>query len=123
MHLTFGTPHHTNMDISDGEHRQYTISTPSASKPVTTITKYHWNGSRSVPETMGVIEWYRTREAVFRFNGRVTPANKMLEKRLGDTYVDPNVSTRRGPIDNYCGETSNATSDRYFVGPDQPIYK
>lgn len=73
----------------------YTISIPSASKTVTTITKYNWNGLSGVPET---IEWHRTRETVSQFDGKVTPASKILTKCSRNTYVDPNASARRCAI-------------------------
>jgi len=88
-----------NTDISDERgFVYYTISTPSAFKKVTTITKYRWSCQNGVPETMGTIEWHRLKETVFRFNGQVIPANMMLGKRPWNT-------------------------GRYFVGPDQRTYK
>ena len=81
-----------NTDISDEQGNVlYTISTPSASrsKKVTTITKYSQSSPRNENETMGVIEWLQSLETtVFRFNGHVTPAGMMFEKRKWSTYVD-----------------------------------
>lgn len=89
MRLTFSTPNHMNTDISDERgYIYYTISTPFAFNKVTTITKYNWNGSNGVPETMGVIEWHRIRDTVFRFNNEVIPAREMLQRRIWGTYVD-----------------------------------
>ena len=89
MRLIFSTTNHMNTDISDERgYIHYTISTPSAFKKVTTITKYRWSGPSGVPETMGVIEWHRLKETVFRFDGNMIPADAMLEKRAWNTYVD-----------------------------------
>jgi len=99
MRLIFSTTNHMDTDISDERgYIHYTISTPSAFKKVTTITKYRWSGPSGVPETMGVIEWHRLKETVFRFDGNVIPADAMLEKRAWNT-------------------------GRYFVGPDRHTYK
>ncbi|KAG6375730.1 hypothetical protein JVT61DRAFT_2576 [Boletus reticuloceps] len=99
MRLIFSTTDHLNTDISDERgYIYYTISTPFAFKKVTTITKYRWSGPSSVPETMGVIEWHRLKETMFRFDGKEVPANVMLDKRPWNT-------------------------GRYFVGPDQQTYK
>jgi hypothetical protein len=121
MRLIFSTTNHMDTDISDERgYIHYTISTPSAFKKVTTITKYRWSGPSGVPETMGVIEWHRLKETVFRFDGNVIPADAMLEKRAWNTYVDfcvfyDAVLTDRATID--------AVSGRYFVGPDRHTYK
>lgn len=89
MRLTFSTNNPMNTDVTDERgYIYYTVSTPSASKKVTTITKYRWSDSSGVPETMGVIEWHRLKETVFRFDGKVIPANVMLEKRAWSRYVD-----------------------------------
>jgi len=88
-----------NTDVSDERgFVHYSITTPAAAKKVTTITKYRWSGLSSVPETMGVIEWHRLKETVFRFDGKIIPADVMLEKRAWST-------------------------GRYFVGPNRHVYK
>ena len=93
MRLVFSTTDHMNTDISDERgFVYYTVSTHSGSKKVTTITKYRWSGQSGVPETMGVIEWHRLKETVFRFNGEVTPANAMLQKRSWNTWVFSRLS-------------------------------
>ena len=86
MRLICSTTNHVNTDISDERgFVHYSITTPPAAKKVTTITKYRWSGLSSVTETMGVIEWHRLRETVFRFDGKVIPADAMLEKRAWST--------------------------------------
>ena len=90
MRLVFSTTDHMNTDISDEQGViHYTISTPSGLKKVTTITKYCWSGSNSVPEIMGVIQWHQLKlgETVFHFDGRVISADTMLQKCTWDTYV------------------------------------
>ena len=92
MRLVFSTTNHMNTDISDERgFVHYTISTPAGLKKVTTITKYRWSGSSGVPETMGVIEWHRLKETVFRFDGKEITADAMLAKRAWNTYVDCRV--------------------------------
>lgn len=71
-----------NSDISDERgHVLYSVSTPRATKRVTTITKYRWSGPSSVSETMATIEWHKLKETVIRFNGDEIEADVMLGKR------------------------------------------
>ena len=118
MRLILSTTNHLNTDISDGRgYTHYTISTPSAFQKVTTITKYRWSGSNGIPETMGVIEWHRLKQTLFRFNGDVIPADEMLGQRGWSTYVDywcPNATLT---------SWNDTASGRYFVGPDRLTYK
>ncbi|KAF9230132.1 hypothetical protein BU15DRAFT_69459 [Melanogaster broomeanus] len=87
-------------NISDEQgHQLYTISTPRASKKITTVTKYRWSGEHSVAETMGVIEWHKVKNTLIRFNGRELEADVMLKKRAW------------------------STDRRYFEGPDKRSYK
>ncbi|KAG8217058.1 hypothetical protein J3R82DRAFT_4943 [Butyriboletus roseoflavus] len=86
MRLVFSTSDYTNSDISDERGRVlYSMSTPLASKRVTTITKYRWSGPSSVSETMATIEWHKLKETLIRFNGNEIKADVMLGKRRWST--------------------------------------
>ncbi|KAI9570680.1 hypothetical protein HD554DRAFT_2018052 [Boletus coccyginus] len=96
MHLVFGNSDYVNSEISDEQgHILYSVSTPRASKRITTITKYRWSGPNNVSETMATIEWHALKGTLIRFNGNEIQADAMLGKRRG----------------------------RYFVGPDKRNYK
>ncbi|KAN0073866.1 hypothetical protein V8E55_012120 [Tylopilus felleus] len=99
MHLVFSTSDYTNSDISDEQgHVLYSVSTPRASRRITTITKYRWSGPSSVSETMATIEWHELKDTLFQFNGNEIKADAMLGKRRWNT-------------------------GRYFLGPDKLTYK
>jgi hypothetical protein len=88
MHLVFSTSDYTNSDISDQQgHILYSVSTPRASKRITTITKYRWSGPNSVSETMATVEWHELKDTLIRFNGNEIKADTMLWKRRWNTYV------------------------------------
>ena len=120
MHLVFSTSDYTNSDISDEQgHILYSVSTPRASKRITTITKYRWSGPNNVSETMATVEWHELKDTLIRFNGNEIKADAMLEKRRWNTYVCPigyyvvyDLLIDGEPI-----------SGRYFVGPDKCFYK
>lgn len=95
MLLVFSTSDYTNADIFDEQgHVLYSISTPQASKRITTITKYRWSGPSSVPETMATIEWHALKDTLFHFNGDEVKADVMLGKRRWSKYVHPTAPVR-----------------------------
>lgn len=96
MHLVFGNSDYVNSEISDEQgHILYSVSTPRASKRITTITKYRWSGPNNVSETMATIEWHALKGTLIRFNGNEIQADAMLGKRRWSTYVSPIGILRR----------------------------
>ncbi|KAH0830090.1 hypothetical protein J3R83DRAFT_1425 [Lanmaoa asiatica] len=86
MHLVFSASDYMNSDISDERgYVLYSVSTPRASKRVTTITKYRWSGPSSVSETMATIEWHELKGTLIRFNGNEIKGDVMLGKRRWNT--------------------------------------